>query len=138
MNARWSLLPMLLIASSHTAWADTITGLWLTDAKDAVVFIENCGQKMCGRIERVLDPKLPTKDINNPDPKLRSRAIIGTFVLSNFVSSGTGWKDGQAYDPKTGKSYKSKMQLLASGRLKVSGCILFLCEDRYWTRMPGS
>lgn len=136
MNLRWLMLPVLVAVTPQAAFADTVTGRWLTDAKDAVVLIDDCGQKMCGRIERVLDPKLPTKDINNPDPKLRTRPIIGTFVLSNFVKAGTGWKDGQAYDPKTGKSYKSKMQLLTGGRLKVSGCILFLCEDRYWTRMP--
>ena len=135
-KARWVLYPLLLAASPSAAWAEPVTGRWLTDAKDAVVLVDNCGQKMCGKIERVLDPKLPTRDINNPDTSQRSRPIIGTMVLRDFVGSGGSWKGGQAYDPKTGKSYKSKMQLLANGKLKVSGCILFLCEDRYWTRMP--
>ncbi len=92
---------------------------------------------MCGKIARVLDSTLPTKDIYNPDASLRSRPIIGTMVLRDFSGSGSQWEDGQAYNPKTGKSYRSKMRLLANGDLRVTGCILFLCQNRFWTRIPA-
>jgi uncharacterized protein (DUF2147 family) len=53
---------------------------------------------------------------------------------SSVWRSGGAWQGGRAYDPKTGKSYRSTMELQPDGRLKVSGCILFLCQSKLWTR----
>jgi len=114
--------------------ASPIFGRWLTDDGAAVVKVEPCGGRLCGRIEQVLDPRAPANDINNPEPARRSRPLIGTLVLESFKGLGAAWKDGLAYDPKAGKSYRSELLLLADGKLKVTGCILFLCRSRYWTR----
>lgn len=135
MKRQMALSPLALALTSVSSLAAPISGEWLTDSRDSVIKIDNCGTKMCGKIERVLDPKLPTTDIYNPDKRLRSRPIIGTLVLSNFTGSGAEWSDGRAYDPKSGKSYRSKLQLQQNGTLKVSGCIMFLCQNRYWTRV---
>jgi uncharacterized protein (DUF2147 family) len=114
--------------------AEPIVGHWLTDDRAAIVRIERCGRKLCGWIERVLDPKAPKNDIKNPDPQRRTRPLVGARILSNFIGAGSVWKDGRGYDPKVGKSYRSQLRLLGSGKLKVTGCVSFLCRSRYWTR----
>jgi uncharacterized protein (DUF2147 family) len=123
----------LSIAAVQPAAATTIFGRWVTQDNSAIVRIEPCGAKLCGRIERVLDPKAPKTDINSKTD--RNRPLAGTTVLSNFAGSGETWKDGRAYDPKSGKDYRGELILLANGKLKVTGCVLFICRSMYWTRV---
>jgi uncharacterized protein (DUF2147 family) len=102
-----------------------------------MVQIGPCGTHMCGRVARVLEtgPNVPATDVHNPDPGLRSRPIVGLVTLSGFSGSGGSWSGGRAYDPKSGKSYRSTLELNPDGSLKVSGCVLFLCESHRWTRV---
>jgi uncharacterized protein (DUF2147 family) len=117
--------------------ASTIEGSWLTDDRKGVVTISACGEKLCGHIAQVLDstPGVPRSDINNPDERLRSRPLVGLLTLWGFSRQGTSWQGGRAYDPKSGKSYRSTLALEPNGTLKVTGCVLFICESRQWTRI---
>jgi uncharacterized protein (DUF2147 family) len=128
----------LLAPLPGSAAAPSIEGLWRTDDGKALVRIAPCGTRMCGRIARVLDrnPNVPIADVNNPDPARRDRPILGLQVLSGFRGGPTQWTDGQAYDPKSGSSYKSSLRLNADGSLRVTGCVLFVCRSKRWTR-PG-
>ncbi|WP_150294017.1 DUF2147 domain-containing protein [Sphingobium estronivorans] len=125
---------VLLIAAG--AAPQGVEGNWLTDDRKGVVQIAPCGQQMCGRIVQVLDkgPNVPATDINNPDPKRRSQPIVGLLTLWGFQRDGATWKGGRAYDPKTGRSYRATLGLNPDGSLKVTGCVLFVCEGRRWTR----
>ena len=137
MNFRFLLLSLVLAAGSARAAAPGVQGLWLTDDRKGIVQIAPCGNRMCGTIFKVLDRSREAldHDANNPDPKLRSRPMVGLPTLIGFEGSGASWKNGRAYDPKSGKSYKSTLDLQPDGSLKVSGCILFICESRRWTRV---
>lgn len=118
------------------AAAPAIFGRWLTDDGSAVIRVEPCGDRLCGRIERILDPRAPANDVNNPDRARRTHPLVGTAVLSGFSGAGAVWKAGRAYDPKAGKSYRSEVTLLANGKLKVTGCVMVICRSKYWTRAP--
>jgi len=131
--AFWAAVMMPLVPSS-AASTHTIFGAWQTDDGAAIIRIDLCGSTLCGKIERVLDPKAPANDINNPDPSKRSHPLIGTIILSDFAGSGTVWKNGSAYDPKAGRSYRSSLTIQGDGKLKVTGCVLFVCRSRYWIR----
>ncbi|WP_242126501.1 DUF2147 domain-containing protein [Sphingobium sp. Sx8-8] len=126
---------LLLLAAAFPA--TTIEGSWLTDDQKGVVQIAPCGTHMCGRIARVLDkgPNVPATDVNNPDPRLRRQPIVGLQTLWGFTRDGSVWKGGRAYDPKSGQSYRSTLELYPDGALKVTGCVLFLCQSRRWTRI---
>jgi uncharacterized protein (DUF2147 family) len=110
--------------------------LWLNDDHKGLIRIAPCGRYLCGTIAKVLNksPDAPKTDIHNPDPKLRSRPILGMPVLTGFSGAGGSWRGGRAYDPESGKSYRSYLELSPDGSLKVSGCILFICETKRWTR----
>jgi len=127
---------LLLAPLSGAAAASSIEGLWRTDDGKAVVRIAACGQRMCGTIARVLDtiPDVPTTDVNNPDPNRRNRPLVGLQILSGFTGGPSEWTGGQAYDPKSGSSYKSSLRLNADGSLRVTGCVLFVCRSKRWTR----
>jgi uncharacterized protein (DUF2147 family) len=127
-------LAALLPAAPSAATAPPIFGRWRTDDGSAIIRVEPCGHKLCGSIERVLDPRAPPNDIYSPDPAHRSKPLVGTMVLSSFTGAGSAWDDGSAYDPKAGRSYHSQLRLLGDGRLKVTGCVLIICRSRYWTR----
>jgi uncharacterized protein (DUF2147 family) len=116
--------------------APSIQGLWVTDDHSAVVRIAPCGRLLCGNVAKMLNtgPNVPRTDVNNPDPRLRVRSILGMPVLSGFSGAGASWKNGRAYDPKSGKSYRSSLALAADGSLEVTGCILFFCQTRHWQR----
>jgi hypothetical protein len=80
------MLPFFLLA-------EAVTGTWLTDTKDGLIEIAPCGQRLCGRLVKSLVPiKPPGTDVNNPDPKLRGRPILGMPVLTGFVEEEKLWR----------------------------------------------
>ncbi len=136
MIARFLFLAAIALLSGAPALAATsILGSWLTDDHKAIVRIAQCGPHLCGRIANILDkaPNVPAVDVNNPDPGLKSRKLVGLPILIGFRDGGEAWTGGRAYDPKSGKSYRSILKRNPDGSLKVSGCVLFICQSRRWT-----
>jgi uncharacterized protein (DUF2147 family) len=129
-----AFVALMLLAGASSA--PSVQGMWLTEDKKGIVRIAACGPHLCGTIARVLDrdsARIAT-DRNNPDRRLRARPILGLPVLSGFSRSGKMWKGGLAYDPESGRSYRSTLALNPDGSLKVTGCILFICQSKRWTR----
>jgi uncharacterized protein (DUF2147 family) len=133
-----ALLALALVVAPAAAAgaAPAVEGDWLTDDGKGVVRIAACGRQMCGRIVRVLDrnPATPTTDVHNPDSSRRNQSILGLQVLWGFEPRTRAWEGGRAYDPKSGKSYRSSLRLNADGTLRVTGCVLFVCRSKRWTR----
>lgn len=127
-------LPLLLLATPALA-AEPIAGRWLTEDGKAVVEIGACGAAQCGRIARILapTPNGPPVDSNNPNKALRKRAILGLPVLTGFKANGGKWR-GQIYSPEEGRTYRSVLQRLPNGTLKVEGCVLVICQAQIWKR----
>ncbi|AJR26174.1 hypothetical protein A8O16_18030 [Sphingobium sp. 20006FA] len=126
-----------LLIMAAAASPPSVEGRWLTEDRKGVVQIAPCGGQMCGRIAQVLDkgPGVPATDVNNPDPKLRGQPILGLLTLWGFRRDGAIWKGGRAYDPKSGRSYRATLGLNADGSLRLTGCVLFLCQSQRWTRL---
>jgi hypothetical protein len=46
--------------------------------------------------------------------------------------------DGEVYNAKNGKLYKSSIKLASPDQLEIEGCVLgFLCGGETWTRVAG-
>ena len=129
-------IPTLMLAWPATAPAAGLSGNWITQDRSAIVAIAPCGTKLCGAIARILvdKPGVPSTDVRNPDPALRSKPLVGLRILSGFTGKDDRWDEGRIYDPQSGKSYRSKLRLNKDGSLNVSGCIAFLCKTQSWTR----
>ena len=129
-----SLAAVTLLATAAQA-AAPITGRWVTESKDGVVEIYQCGTQVCGKLAKFLVPPpngVGQKDINNPNKALRGRTLLGMNILTGFKEVGDQWK-GQIYDPKSGKSYRSVVYKGKSGNLVVKGCIGPFCQAQSWT-----
>ncbi len=131
------------IAPVHADAADStpeekaaVYGKWVSPMEDAVISLEPCGERLCGRVvEQEFAPSVK-HDVQNPDPTQRARPIIGLRILNGLKMNGRDrWKGGVFYDPRTGKSYIPKIKLLSSDRVKISGCIgPGLCKGYVWRR----
>ena len=121
----------LLVAA---AAASTPNGTFVTQDGTAVVRIEPCGTSLCGRVAEVLNrqPGIPQTDVHNPNAQLRLRPLVGLPILSGFRWDGQQWTGGQIYDPKTGRTYRSKLSVAPDGSVNVSGCVLIICERQRW------
>lgn len=131
-----ALLAPFCLALAPANASEPVTGRWVTEEKDAVVAINFCGKAMCGTIDRFLvaPPQgLDQRDINNPEPKLRSRKLLGMAILSGFVPDGAVWR-GRIYDPKSGKSYRSIIRRKGPGVLEVKGCLGPFCQTQLWRK----
>ncbi|MBL8019124.1 MAG: DUF2147 domain-containing protein [Leptospirales bacterium] len=137
----------LLSAGSLSAAPDSVLGNWRTENNKSVVNIYKCGGNYCGNIVSLAEPNYPANDPkgmagkpkidrNNPEEKFRSRPIVGLFLLWGFVPDGeNSWKNGQIYDPESGKVYSCKMTLNGN-QLEVRGFIgvSFIGRTSIWTR----
>ena len=116
---------------------ESIVGYWL--ALDSIFEIKNCDGALCGEIVQVfVEEGVDRKsilDINNMDPELQSRPLIGINIFEGFngeFDSKNTLQGGRIYNPRDGKTYKSRLRLLDNGNLRVEGCVLFFCGGDEW------
>ncbi len=125
-----SLIVLFLLCFSIVVKAQDIThGTWFNEEKTGKVQFFKQGDKLFGKVvwlKEPLDNGKPRLDTQNPDPKLRSRQLVGLVNLKNFVSTGKNiWEEGEIYDPKTGKTYSCKITMVNPTQLNIRGFIGF-------------
>lgn len=135
---RWPAIGAALLALSGPASATSPAspvGRWLTEGGKAIVEIFPCGAAYCGAIRQVLksDAGAPGTDVNNPDPRLRQRATSSLRILTGFVREGERWR-GRIYDPRSGRTYKSFVDVRPDGTLALAGCVWMVCQSQTWRR----
>ena len=131
-----STLAAFGLSATAAMAADPINGRWITEERDAVVVIKQCGNTTCGTIARFIVPPpdgIDQRDINNPEARLRTRRLLGLPVLSQFREDDDIWR-GRIYDPKSGKSYRSVVRRTGPDTLEVKGCIGPFCQSQTWRR----
>jgi uncharacterized protein (DUF2147 family) len=117
--------------------ADAILGVWLTEEGDkggrAHVEIRRQGETFVGRIVHLEEPNFPPGeeragqpkvDLENPDPELRERPILGLRILEGFRFDDRGrWSGGTIYDPANGRTYRAEITLRSRDRLDLRGYV---------------
>jgi uncharacterized protein (DUF2147 family) len=125
--------------------AESAQGTWLVQDQSAKVRIAPCAgrpEALCGEIVWLKAPVdangAPKRDVHNPDARLKTRPILGLTMIRDFRPAGPGeWDGGKIYDPRSGKTYNSKMRLTPQGELKVDGCVAIFCQTQTWRRAAG-
>jgi len=116
-----------------------ITGLWSTGSQGGRVELYRCGPAICGKVNDAapLRANPDTRDVKNPDRKLRDRRLKGLVVLQSFEGGPREWKGGPLYDPETGEGAATgTLTLRADGKLEVKGCkAAIFCRTKLWTRV---
>ncbi|KMO31585.1 hypothetical protein VQ02_25830 [Methylobacterium variabile] len=119
------------------------SGTWLTEDGRAKIKIEKCGPgaaQACGTVVWLKSPLndqgQPRTDIKNPDPKKRSRPMIGLQLMEGLKPEDGAYK-GQIYNADEGKSYDVSVTRESASELAISGCLLkILCGSQTWTKAP--
>ncbi len=135
------LLIGLLATTLARAEAPTPVGVWMDATERIKVDIAPCGDALCGDIVWFRWPNdaagLPLVDLNNPDPALRGRPLLGLRVLHSLRSEGPGrWGGGMIYNPDDGAAYHARMSL-EDGDLHVRAYSLLpvLGKTFVWSRV---
>jgi uncharacterized protein (DUF2147 family) len=139
-----AMLAALLCLPALAAPAPGVpSGRWQTidddtgKAKSVVEIYRTTDGSYAGKVVEILDTR------NGADPacdKCRgsnhNKPIKGMVILWGLKADGTGkWSGGTVLDPENGKTYRSKIELLAGGaKLGMSGCIAFICRQQVWVR----
>lgn len=117
------VLALLLFMMSSQAVADPIEGWWQSWDSLLYVSVENGEARVFAA--GILNPALvkgdwvswsleaPLLDIDNPDPALRGRSLLGMELTENYRKKGKQWR-GQLYDPRSGAWYKSHLSVVDS------------------------
>lgn len=80
------------------------------------------------------------RDVHNPDPKLRSRRILGMSILSGlrYNAKTNTWEDGTVYDSRHGRYWNAAASIGSRGLLHVRGYWHFkwIGKTMIFHRMP--
>jgi uncharacterized protein (DUF2147 family) len=133
------IVPAFLFAQKET---DRITGVWYNGEKTSKIEIyETKSGSFAGKIIWLKEPndeKGKAKvDHRNPEAKLQNRPLIDLVILTGLDPDGkTKYKNGKIYDPKSGKTYSAKGELINNNTLALRGFIGVSLVGRTdtWTR----
>jgi uncharacterized protein (DUF2147 family) len=125
------------LITGGAALAESPTGEWLVKDGTAHIRIADCGGTLWGVISWTKGA--PGKDVNNPDPALRERSVMGMPILIN-MKPGSGRWEGQVYNAEDGSTYTSHISLVSPDVLSIEGCVFggFICGGEKWTRVQQS
>jgi uncharacterized protein (DUF2147 family) len=132
------ILGLFAAAAVAASNPDLALGRWATETKHGIVQIDRCGSSICGRIVTSdgLRENPGRPDLNNKNPALRSRRLLGLQILGGFRTSGNQWTGGTIYNAEDGGTYNATLAPIDANHLKVRGCIVWpLCKTQVWTRV---
>ncbi|MDE0983230.1 MAG: DUF2147 domain-containing protein [Yoonia sp.] len=116
------------MALGTPAFANEPYGIWETkrDRTGAYLHVrvhacDNDAAMLCGTVH---------KTFNTPHTEIVGRPIFWDLQ----VTSGNEWGDGTVWDAESDKNFNAKV-ILGSTRLRVEGCVGFLCDGQNWTRV---
>ena len=135
-----TLLAGMSLTSASAQLREMALGVWADEDGQSNIEIAPCGDDLCGRIVWLKEPfdasgKAQT-DINNPDPSLRTRPLLGLLIIAGLrPDNDADSLVGKVYNAEDGKIYD--IYLDPRGQtMKVEGCFLtFLCGSQTWTRV---
>ena len=115
-----------------------ICGVWQAQSRGARVKIAPCNDGVCGTVLYATPAKSNPLllDVNNKDPALRGRRMVGATLITGFTGGPVKWTGGRLYNPGDGNYYHGSLTLLDEDHLKVKGCaLIILCKSQTWTRV---
>lgn len=127
------LLPVAAFAADELKEAD-VYGDWLFPENSSVLKFYRCGEQVCGKLVKVVDPS--RRDVHNPNPALRNRSVVGVVLFTSEYKKGpTTWR-GKLYSTLDGSTYEGTLNMLDKNKFVVVGCIFgnLLCDAKTFIR----
>ena len=113
---------------------DAIVGEWWTEGNEGRIrFVRSPDGTYTGLLVGGRDPGT---DVNNKDPALRKRPLLGSVLIWHLRPDDGEYVDGYVYNPRNGETYRIKAELTGSTTLKIRGYlgISLFGQSQTWTR----
>jgi uncharacterized protein (DUF2147 family) len=66
----------------------------------------------------------------------KDKPLMGMVFVYGMKKTGNNeYSGGKVYETEKGKEYKCKLSLENPNKLKLQGCIGFICKTKYWNRV---
>ena len=108
-------------------------GLWRTQ-DGATVRVASCGGAMCGTMVSPAPGKSNT-DVDNPDPDMRQRSVVGVEVMISMTPNGPNKWSGRLYNLAGGQTVDGSIVEVDDRTIRVEGCAGPLCGSQIMTRI---
>ncbi len=137
----FALLISISVFSNPYQQPDAIVGTWVNASGKGHIQIYKQGDKYYGKLVWLKEPNdaqgNPKLDVKNPNASLRTKHLLGSIILRDFVYDDKEWNSGRIYDPQNGKEYKCFLRLKDSKTLNVRGYVgvSLLGRTETWTRV---
>lgn len=129
-----TVLSVICGLGNSLAWANpsAVFGRW-AEERSILEFRQEANGQLSGTVVALRDPLYtaedaagapgtPRRDHNNPDPALRGRPMLGANLLSDYrYNEKSGQWRGKIYDPESGNTYSSRMNVDRDGNLRMRG-----------------
>ena len=116
------------LKAGPTAICDQVCGKWYAPENNLVIQIYKDGDEFKAKIvsfkcDHPGETPETCVDINNPDPTLRTRKVVGMNVVSDlkFNTDTKTWEGGTIYDSHNGRYWSASAAMDNDGSLKVKG-----------------
>lgn len=134
---------VLLFAASTAFAAGSPIGKWRTiddktNKPKSIVEIYSEGGKLYGKILELLQPEDKGKICDKCPGADKNKPTVGLIIIKGLKQEGEEYTGGTILDPKEGKIYKCKIEVLENGnKLKVRGFIGFslIGRNQFWYRV---
>ena len=124
----------LFSSSALAQTADDAFGLWLDPRTGGHLEVLKCGDRLCAKIAKVITQGI--KDMNNVDPALRDRPLLGLMIMEGATRADDTTWEGSLYDRSSGKTYSGKVVVKGPDTIEVKGCLMsFICRGNTLTRV---
>jgi uncharacterized protein (DUF2147 family) len=117
---------------------ESILGEWCTQKEEGrpparIKFVQAPDGMYMGILSWSADPK---KDVNNKDPNLRNRPLVGIVLMWHLKYDDGEYIDGYVYNPEDGGTYRMKAEVLSPESLKIRGYlgISLFGQSKTWSR----
>ncbi len=106
-------------------------GVWMTADGASEVRIVACAAAICGFPKDAADPPPSVNLALAPTPDAPRKQIL--WLERQQDNRWKGW----VYSPRSGKTYRARLETEGPDRLKLTGCLVGpLCRSQVWTRSP--
>ena len=127
-----------LASGAQAQVAEDAFGLWFDASTGGQLEILKCGEGLCAKIAAVPPGKEAAKDINNQDPALRERLLLGLLIMENAQKTDENKWEGTVYDRASGKLYSGKVVVKTKDTVDIVGCKLtIICRATPLTRVQA-
>jgi uncharacterized protein (DUF2147 family) len=65
----------------------------------------------------------------------KDKPLMGMVILRDLKKEAGRYVEGRIYEVEEGSEYKCSLTLMSPDRIKVTACLLFICESHDWTRV---